>query len=727
MESLGTVPGPGAGRGRPIGPVAGLARTALRFDGRDDYALVRDFTGLPTSAMTAAAWVKVSLHKSYNRILSHKWVGHGWNLYTDGAGVARFGIGQNNLDYTASKIIFRERWHYVVGTYDGAHIQIYVDGVPGSRTEFKNASLDGVGYLSIGGAEWDPFAGQLDDVRLWNRARSLEQVRVDMVQQPDPSEPEMVGFWKFDEVQGHTARDASSFGNHAELGTGRRAPQRVQSGAAVSVACTQPGVPISLLLDGILDDGARPRAYVVTLPDHGSLMQHTSQAGLPAFEPIEAAPTEIRSPAQRVLYTPPPTLPTPYCATFEYRVHDGKFTSRETASVMVEVVAEAEACSNPQTGLGGCWGKRTQVSIVHARAPPPQVSVVVPLYNQGHLLRETLDSVVAQTMSDWEVIVVDDGSTDGTREVARNMTRAYAERGHRVRFTTKENGGLADARNFGLRLARAEMVLPLDGDDLIVPTFLEQALRIMHADNATNLVIANLKGFGAWEYSWRLPEYDALDLRYTNMFHCSALFRKSLWAGVPDGYPTTTLFGYEDWAFWIFAEALVGISPKYIAEEQFLYRIRADSMHQTLLQNQEYSLASVRMLHPDLFPVELLLAAHSKFVSATQKVQEMVVEKVSKFPWHPMVHLMSGLISEGMGSSPFDGHAQGYYWEDALASYEIAVQLAHYNDWQPRWRLGLLQQRYGRFEDGNRTMAALMADFTGLEEAYSMHQADLRT
>jgi hypothetical protein len=55
------------------------------------------------------------------------------------------------------------------------------------------------------------------------------------------------------------------------------------------------------------------------------------------------------------------------------------------------------------------------------------------------------------------------------------------------------------------------------------------------------------QGFGAWEYSWRLPEYDPLDLLYTNMFHCSAVFHRSLWEAVPGGYPTTTLFGYEDW------------------------------------------------------------------------------------------------------------------------------------------------------------------------------------
>jgi len=70
-----------------------------------------------------------------------------------------------------------------------------------------------------------------------------------------------------------------------------------------------------------------------------------------------------------------------------------------------------------------------------------------------------------------------------------------------------------------------------------------------------------VQGFGAWEYSWRLPEYDPLDLLYTNMFHCSAVFHRRLWDAVPGGYPTTTLFGYEDWAFWIHAQARVRPSP----------------------------------------------------------------------------------------------------------------------------------------------------------------------
>jgi glycosyltransferase involved in cell wall biosynthesis len=59
--------------------------------------------------------------------------------------------------------------------------------------------------------------------------------------------------------------------------------------------------------------------------------------------------------------------------------------------------------------------------------------------------------------------------------------------------TMQSNGGLADARNAGIRAARAQYILPLDGDDLILPPFLEQAMALLRQDNSTNLVIANLK------------------------------------------------------------------------------------------------------------------------------------------------------------------------------------------------------------------------------------------
>jgi len=74
---MGAATATDGGNRLPIGPVASLAKTALQFDGDDDFALVRQCKSLPTKTLTAAAWVRVTHHKSYNRILSHKWVGFG--------------------------------------------------------------------------------------------------------------------------------------------------------------------------------------------------------------------------------------------------------------------------------------------------------------------------------------------------------------------------------------------------------------------------------------------------------------------------------------------------------------------------------------------------------------------------------------------------------------------------------------------------------------------------
>mmetsp|Transcript_36179 Transcript_36179/g.102279 ORF Transcript_36179/g.102279 Transcript_36179/m.102279 type:complete len:151 (-) Transcript_36179:182-634(-) len=128
---------------------------------------------------------------------------------------------------------------------------------------------------------------------------------------------------------------------------------------------------------------------------------------------------------------------------------------------------------------------------------------------------------------------------------------------------------------------------------------------------------------------------------------------------------------------------------------------------------------SVRMLYPTLYPVELLLNSHDKFLmSPPEKVVTSVEEKTRKFPAASMPRLMRGLIKEGMG---FDSH-HGRFWEEALQDYFEAAERASFDDWQPRWRAGLLLQRMGRYAEGNSTMLQLFQDFADLDIAYeSLH------
>jgi glycosyltransferase involved in cell wall biosynthesis len=110
----------------------------------------------------------------------------------------------------------------------------------------------------------------------------------------------------------------------------------------------------------------------------------------------------------------------------------------------------------------------------------PRVSVVMPVYNGAAFLAASIDSVLAQTLEDFELIVVDDGSTDGTAAIIAT----YAARDSRVRPLAKPNSGIADTLNQGLAAARAEWVARLDADDIMLPTRLERQLAFVaaHAD-----------------------------------------------------------------------------------------------------------------------------------------------------------------------------------------------------------------------------------------------------
>ena len=100
----------------------------------------------------------------------------------------------------------------------------------------------------------------------------------------------------------------------------------------------------------------------------------------------------------------------------------------------------------------------------------PRFSVVVPAYNAESTLAETLDAIIAQTFADWECVVVDDGSTDGTLSLATG----YAEKDSRVRVLHQGNQGSAGAYNTGVRAASGQFVVMCSADDILLPEHLSE-------------------------------------------------------------------------------------------------------------------------------------------------------------------------------------------------------------------------------------------------------------
>ncbi len=124
------------------------------------------------------------------------------------------------------------------------------------------------------------------------------------------------------------------------------------------------------------------------------------------------------------------------------------------------------------------------------------ISVIIPCYNQGHFLQEAIESVINQTYSHWECIIVDDGSSDNTKEVAS----VFSEKDERIKYVYKPNGGLSSARNAGIENSSGKWIQFLDADDTLEPEkFSKQLQSVPVNEEITRIVIFTDFAFGSAE------------------------------------------------------------------------------------------------------------------------------------------------------------------------------------------------------------------------------------
>ncbi|MEI8312299.1 MAG: glycosyltransferase, partial [Verrucomicrobiota bacterium] len=231
----------------------------------------------------------------------------------------------------------------------------------------------------------------------------------------------------------------------------------------------------------------------------------------------------------------------------------------------------------------------------------PVVSVVIPCYNQAHYLPEAVASVVGQAYSDWEIIIVNDGSPDDTSSVARELIAMYPER--RICLVEKTNGGLADARNAGIKAARGRYILPLDSDDKIHPQMLEKTVAMLETQPGISIVYTDLMRFGEMSGVLRAAEYDFLKLCQQNQLNCCSLYRREIWE-MAGGYNTNMRFGYEDWNFWIDCGKRGAVGQR-LGEPLLFYRTKPESMITVADSHGDELRAQIVRNHQELYTPEV--------------------------------------------------------------------------------------------------------------------------
>jgi glycosyltransferase involved in cell wall biosynthesis len=225
----------------------------------------------------------------------------------------------------------------------------------------------------------------------------------------------------------------------------------------------------------------------------------------------------------------------------------------------------------------------------------PRVSVVIPCYNLGAYLDETVASVLGQTFTDFEILVVNDGSNDpATCALLADYRRP------RTRVIHIANRGVAAARNCGISEAVGEYILPLDADDRIGSTYLEKAVAVLERQPEVGIVYCGVELFGEASGEWALPAFSLPHQLLDNQIFSAAVYRRETWRHV-GGYSDRMRHGWEDWDFWLCVLG-EGKIPFQLDETLFYYRIRRGSRERSIgLLMKAYLMSRLFFAHRRLY------------------------------------------------------------------------------------------------------------------------------
>ncbi len=217
-------------------------------------------------------------------------------------------------------------------------------------------------------------------------------------------------------------------------------------------------------------------------------------------------------------------------------------------------------------------GRRLNTQSKKIKNVKPLVSIITSYYNSNEFMWQTINCVMNQTFQNWEWIIVDDGSTNQEAIEYLNKVQKMDER---IRIYHKKNEGLALGRDYGIKYATTNYVLPLDADDLIEPTYIETLYWTLETNPKATWVFTDSVGFGKYIYLADV-EFDSEKMKTVNQITATALIRKDKILEL-GGYGVAKRYMNEDWYLWL-RMLQNNQFPVQVGYYGFWYRRREESL-----------------------------------------------------------------------------------------------------------------------------------------------------